>query len=344
MSFDSAAANLVHWQAVEIHRTEGHVGQWEECNADVCAEARQALDMEAVSTLKAPFPWFGGKSRVAHLVWDRFGNVPNYVEPFAGSLAVLLERPHAPGTETVNDKDAYLVNFWRSIRLNPEAVAKYADWPVSEADLLARHKWLVALGAPRLELLRYDPDYYDEKVAGWWVWGLCSWIGSGWCVRRGDGDQPEQLPHLGDAGRGEKIVAYFAALSERLRDVRICCGEWNRVLGDSVTIKHGVTGVFLDPPYAADEHSVTYSAHSDVSTSVREWAIANGDNPELRIALCGYEGEHAMPDTWECVAWKARGGYGSQGEGRGRENAGRERIWFSPHCLTRQKTLFGGGR
>ena len=37
--------------------------------------------------IKAPFPWFGGKSRVADLVWDRFGNVPNYVEPFFGGAA-----------------------------------------------------------------------------------------------------------------------------------------------------------------------------------------------------------------------------------------------------------------
>lgn len=41
--------------------------------------------------LKAPFPWFGGKSRVAPQVWERFGDVDNYVEPFAGSLAVLPE-------------------------------------------------------------------------------------------------------------------------------------------------------------------------------------------------------------------------------------------------------------
>ena len=46
--------------------------------------------------LRAPFPWFGGKSRVAAVVWRAFGDVPNYVEPFAGSLAVLLGRPHAP--------------------------------------------------------------------------------------------------------------------------------------------------------------------------------------------------------------------------------------------------------
>lgn len=284
---------------------------------------------------------------MAHLVWDRFGNVPNYVEPFAGSLAVLLGRPHTPQTETVNDKDAYLSNFWRAIQWAPEETARWADWPVSEADLLARHRWLMSAGAKRLELAKADPEFYDAKVAGWWVWGLCSWIGSGWCVQRGNGHQPEQiphlgsagmginrkLPHLGDAGRGELIRSYFEALSVRLRDVRVCCGEWDRTLGDSVTIKHGASGVFLDPPYSADEHDVTYSADSDVSGAVREWAIANGDKPELRVALCGYEGEHAMPDSWECVAWKNRGGYGSQSDGRGRENASRERIWFSPHCL-----------
>ena len=144
-----------------------------------------------------------------------------------------------------------------------------------------------------------------------------------------------QLPHLGDAGRGEHTAAYFKALSDRLRNVRVCCGSWNRVIGDSPTIKHGITGVFLDPPYSDDaDRADLYSAEDfSVAHDVREWAIANGDNPLLRIALCGYEGEHAMPDTWEAVAWKARGGYGSQGEGRGRANASRERIWFSPHCL-----------
>jgi len=38
-------------------------------------------------------PWFGGKSRAAHLVWAAFGDVSNYVEPFFGSGAVLLAVP-----------------------------------------------------------------------------------------------------------------------------------------------------------------------------------------------------------------------------------------------------------
>ena len=58
-----------------------------------------------VTRLRAPFPWFGGKSRVAHIVWSHFGDVRNYVEPFAGSLAVLLGRPTEPKIETVNDLD-----------------------------------------------------------------------------------------------------------------------------------------------------------------------------------------------------------------------------------------------
>lgn len=45
-----------------------------------------------MSHLKAPFPYFGGKSRVAEPVWQRFDDVPNYVEPFAGFLAILLAR------------------------------------------------------------------------------------------------------------------------------------------------------------------------------------------------------------------------------------------------------------
>lgn len=78
-----------------------------------------------VQRLKAPFPWFGGKTRAASLIWERFGNVPNYVEPFAGSMATLLQRPHAPGVETINDRDTYVANFWRTLEHDPEAVAYY---------------------------------------------------------------------------------------------------------------------------------------------------------------------------------------------------------------------------
>lgn len=308
--------------------------------------------------MKAPFPWFGGKSRVADIVWQRFGDVPNYVEPFAGSLAVLLKRPHEPRVETINDLDCFVSNFWRALQHDPEAVAHWADTPVNEADLHARHLWL--LGEVRKgfrKRMHEDADYFDVKIAGWWVWGQSAWIGAGWCSGvsswgqafadgceaherlphlgnpgRGVHRPSQQLPHLGNPGQGG-IYGYFTALARRLRYVRACCGQWDRILGPSVTERLGPTGVFLDPPYMSERCDEIYSEDSaDVAHAVREWAIANGDNPLLKIALCGYEGEHEMPDSWECVAWKAAGGFGSQGTGRGRDNCAKERIWFSPAC------------
>lgn len=298
--------------------------------------------------LSAPFPWFGGKSRVAPLVWARFGaDVPNYVEPFAGSLAVLLARPGGAGrVETVNDLDAYLVNFWRATAADPDAVAEHADHPVNEVDLHARHRWLVTEGRAVLDALEQDPLAYDARVAGWWVWGLSAWIGGAWC---GEGTPSRQLPHLGNRGRGvhagarRDLRATCRALRDRLRRVRVCRGDWTRVLGPSVTVGHGATGVLLDPPYAAEagRDLALYARDSGtVAHDVRAWAVEHGDDPLLRVALCGYEGEHAMPASWSCVAWSAQGGYGGQGSGRGRANKDRERIWFSPHCLSGQRTLF----
>lgn len=368
--------------------------------------------------LKAPFPWFGGKSRVAHLVWNAFGDVANYVEPFAGSLAVLLGRPHAPRIETVNDLDCYLANFWRAVQYAPEEVARWADWPVNEIDLHARHRWLVAQSEFR-ERMRADPEYFDARVAGWWVWGICQWIGGGWCAEsnwnpnvrrpagaetaeqprrpklhspngvhskraRGDRTANEQRrpqlhssngvlkrdtrgvsaewnkrPALGNAGKGvhrtadweqlpvagwnrgvhasgldgdAPVYAWMRALAARLRGVRVCCGDWTRVLGRSSTELIGVTGIFFDPPYLADfrDPSLYGTESADVAHAVRKWAIANGKNKKLRIALCGYEGEHEMPADWQCVAWKAAGGYAAAAGNT--ENSAKERIWFSPHC------------
>jgi len=98
-------------------------------------------------TLKPPFPWYGGKSKAASIVWEALGNVSTYIEPFAGSLAVLLNRPVEHGTakrklELLNDKDCYLANFWRAVQQDPEGVADWADHPQNEADLHARHQWL----------------------------------------------------------------------------------------------------------------------------------------------------------------------------------------------------------
>jgi hypothetical protein len=339
--------------------------------------------------VKAPFPYFGGKSRIAAEVWARLGSPARYIEPFAGSLAVLLARPQPwSGREIVNDADGLLVNTWRAMAHDPEAVAEWADWPATEPDLHARHAWLVGQREDITRHLEGDPGWYDAKAAGWWLWGIGLWIGSGWC----SGDGPwrvtdgkllhagndgrgvhrqllhagndgrgvhRQLLHAGDDGQGihrqllhagndgqgagwrrDRLLAAFEPIAARLRDALIMCGDWTRVVTPSVMFGTGkgrsgteaACGVFLDPPYPHDEHSGAVYArdHADIADAVRDWAVANGDDPRLRIALCGYEGRWDMPG-WSEVAWKTKGGYASQGSDAN-HNQKRERVWFSPHC------------
>ena len=337
------------------------------------------MDYESCMTpLSAPFPWFGGKRRVADIVWKRLGDVPNYVEPFFGSGAVLLMRPSEPGIETVNDIDGFVANFWRALRHDPNGVAAFADNPVNENDLHARHIWLVNQRDSLQSRLEGDPEFYDLKIAGWWVWGICSWIGSGWCsgsgpwisvngsLVKGTTGQgiSRQLPHLGNAGRGinrqlphlgnagqginrkhADIASWFDSLSNRLRNVRVCSGDWSRVCGPAPTTRHGLTGMFLDPPYGheANRDPNIYSKDClNVAGDVLNYCVEHGDNPLLRIALCGYDGEHnILADRygWACVHWKANGGYAHLGNGNGRINADRERLYFSPGCIN-QVVLF----
>lgn len=359
------------------------------------------------SHLNAPFPYFGGKSRVADIVWQRFGDVKNYVEPFVGSAAVLLRRPaehfeKGRRIETINDFDGMVANFWRAITFRPEETADYADWPVVENDLHARHRWLVGQKQSLVKNLEADPEYCDPKIAGWWVWGMSIWIGGGFCkelsrqklqlsTEQGIHRQRPNLgfekgvkrimpsigrnkgihrkkPHL-DTGRGimrhktrlardvgvhkegrrlhlgrsyqiqsdvYDIFQDFLALSERLRRVRVVCGDWQRVTSPTATHYHnGVTGIFLDPPYLhAERDKGLYAEDQDVFEAVWDYAVKNGSNPKLRIAVCGLEDGRQVPDGWTVHRWKANGGYGRLGEGRGKDNAKREVIWFSPHCLT----------
>lgn len=153
-----------------------------------------------------------------------------------------------------------------------------------------------------------------------------------------------KLPHLGDPGRERLawLTEEIGRFSRRLRDVRVCCGDWSRVCGPAVTHGHGLTGVFLDPPYGEGRTAGLYSTDTmDISAAVRNWAVEQGDSPLMRIVLAGYEGDYEMPGTWTAFEWQATGGYGLIGDDEdagGRANRRRERLWLSPHCV-RERSL-----
>jgi DNA adenine methylase len=68
-----------------------------------------------------PFGWYGGK--FSHLDWllPLLPSCHHYCEPFGGSAAVLLNRAPSP-VETYNDLDGEVVNFFRVLREEKNAL------------------------------------------------------------------------------------------------------------------------------------------------------------------------------------------------------------------------------
>ncbi len=87
--------------------------------------ARQAhpLVEPAAARKLIAFGWYGGK--FSHLDWllPLLPDAHHYCEPFAGSAAVLLNRPPAP-VETYNDLDGEVVNFFRVLRDEKDALVE----------------------------------------------------------------------------------------------------------------------------------------------------------------------------------------------------------------------------
>ena len=164
----------------------------------------------------APFPYVGGKARVAATIWRRFGRLDRYIEPFCGSAAVVLSEPADPQRlEIIGDANGFICNAWRAIQADPDAVARHAEWPSIHADLLARHRWLVQWGrSGALARLAADPDWYDARAAGWWIWGVSNWITtSDFCVAAFTGavtdgpDVPDCIPHVPPEPRGRGVTS-----------------------------------------------------------------------------------------------------------------------------------------
>lgn len=327
--------------------------------------------------LQAPFPYFGGKRRAAPIVWDALGDPGGYVEPFAGSAAVLLARPlnGARRVETLNDADGWLINTWRALQLSPETTAAHCYGPVSEIDYHARLAYLQERRGPELvSWLEGNPENHDPKLAAWWLYVAACGIGNPWDrgpwrvidgrltnastagketggVNReiphlGNAGQGihRELPHLGDAGKGihrgdtNTLAAYFHALQTRLAHVRITCGDWTRALGPSVArASAGNSTVGIFLDPPYATSGDLYASHASAGIAARVEEWCLAAPPQYRIILAGYEHDGLLEAGWRVENGKAGGGAGYNTD----PAAGRrERLWFSPACLNTTPTLF----
>jgi len=283
----------------------------------------------------------GSKVKVVDIVWEKFGTVSRFVEPFVGSGAVWLSRPgdklNGYG-EVINDRSGLIVNVWRALVHDPDTVATLVDWPGTTLDLESRQK-AVHRGMEGLaEKLELDPSFYDAELAGWTIYGMCwavharSFMNDGHCKV----GRPSATPSGAHALYRPPMHEWFRILQERTKKAVILCDDWSKALKPALLhgSKTDVAAVFLDPPYGEDRRTDLYQVDSkSVYLDVLEWALQNGGDKRLRICVAGYQGEHDVlqDNGWDVFSWSSA---------QGGESRHKERLWFSPYCLGSSHSLF----
>ena len=299
-------------------------------------------------------------------MWARIGKVGVYAEPCMGTGVMLMNSPYGPAPrEVACELNAFIPNFYRSVKYNYAETARWADWPTLHHDLTAWHRWLLAWGAENAWRVSEDPEYHDPKVAGRWCWGQSSWIGPGWCAGAAAGDTMPfpvtgggsgvQVQRYGDAGRGgpaipglqegepltgERLRPWFRAISTRLARVIILNRSWESALTPSVlqqtpSAPKPEVGIFLDPPYrttradGGKRSTGLYqgdTASNDVAAATYHWAVEHGER--YRIAYCMHAGDFDVPDGWTVETM----GFSGHRDAKKKEDA-MDCIMFSPRCV-----------
>jgi DNA adenine methylase len=236
------------------------------------------------------FGWYGGK--FSHLDWllPLLPECHHYCEPFAGSAAVLLNRPPS-AVETYNDIDGDVVNFFRILRDNSEELIRVINMtPFSREEYhLAIHGDMADISnmerARRFYIRARQTRTGLAQTASLGRWANCkdtSRAGMSGVVSR----------WLGGAGALETIA-------QRLLRVQI----ENRPAVDVLRLYDGPNTLFYcDPPYlhATRGDSNAYGFEMNEGQH-REFAAAANDC-KGKIAVSGYA-HPLMDELFPAARW-----------------------------------------
>jgi DNA adenine methylase len=214
--------------------------------------------------LAPPFAYYGGKTtKAAHLA----ALLPahrHYVEPFAGSLAVLLAKPAAP-FETVNDLDGALMTFWRVLRDRGNDLAR-VSWltPHSRAE---HHQAYALTGA--------DGNDLEELEVARRVWVQLS-QGMGGTRRRTGWRHFQDPGERSSVSMPDYLHAYVARMTPALRRLRQVSLEARPALDVIAAYgRHEHVCIYADPPYLGSTRSSRqYAVEMSGDTEHRELADA----------------------------------------------------------------------
>ncbi len=263
-----------------------------------------------------PMAYFGAKTRLAERIVALMPPHDHYVEPFAGSLAVLLAKPPSK-METVNDLDGDIVAFWRCVRdrgdelaavcaLTPHAREEFRDCRDLAADddlERARRVW-VRLTQGRSAAMRADTGWRHYQDAG----------GSTYSFPRYLAAYADRIPP--------------AAM--RLRLVQIECLPALEVIARYG--RHPETLIYADPPYPVSVRRGRRYRHELASEDEHRGLADALRACEAAVMLSGYRCDlyDELYGDWHRVEFDA---FTGNGAANGREHGARTEVLWSNRPL-----------
>jgi DNA adenine methylase len=227
--------------------------------------------------VKPPVGYFGSKSRVASRIAAVLPAHEHYVEPFCGSLAVLLAKPRSR-METVNDLDGDVVAFWRCLRDRPaEFERACALTPHSRAERGAANTGT-------------DDDL--ERARRVWV-RLTQ--GRGGHTQRKTGWRHYQDPMGSHSSMPEYLAAYVSRIAPaalRLHEVSLECKPALEIIRGYGA--HPKALIFADPPYLGGVRQWSSDdgyAHEMLAEAEHAELLEALMGCEAAVVLCGYASE-----------------------------------------------------
>ncbi|MFI0212370.1 DNA adenine methylase [Streptomyces diastaticus] len=272
--------------------------------------------------MRPPMAYYGGKTSTAIRITELLPDHGHYIEPFAGSLAVLLAK--APSRmETVNDLDGDLMTFWKVLRERPADLTRVcALTPHSRAEHEASYGDLTGL---------------DDLERARRVWVRLTQGRTGTMRKTG-------WRHYVDAGTSSaSMPRYLAGYLERMLPVaeRLAAVSLeSRPALDLIAAygRHRSSLLYVDPPYLGATRDRNYRHEMTGEAQHRELAEAL-HACRATIVLSGYASDLYDNDlyaSWHRTTLEA-------GTSQGGQWASRTEVLWSNRPLRTDVPLFDLG-
>jgi len=243
----------------------------------------------SVQVLRPAFPYYGGKARLAPKIVALIPPHRVYLEPYAGSAAVLLAKPPCPH-EILNDLDGNVVAFYRAMREQPAELRRLLTLtPYSRDEYeAARAKTDDPLERARRFVIRTSMSVNGAGNGGTAGWSMST-------AR----NQSRPGTFAGAVDRLDEIAQRLRRVNIENRSALELIPKW---WGDRDAV------IYLDPPYLASTRRTTgassYRLDAADVTHHRQ-LLGEVKNAKATVIISGYDSplyrDHL--DGWHPIAF-----------------------------------------